>query len=293
MEDYLKSGKIASQARSYGFSLLKENALLLDVIEKVENKIRELGGKPAFPADLSINYIAAHDSPKYNDDRRLKKGDIVKLDLGVHVNGKITDTAITTEIGTNNHKKLIEASKNALMEVEKNLNPKIKVNEIGKIIESTIKKHGFVSIKNLSGHEIDDYVVHAGLLIPNYDNHNEDEIGKKKIIAIEPFATEGDGMVIEGKPSEVYSVVNDIKTVRDSSTRDILKFIKEEYRTLPFCKRWIANKFNILKANIALNALEKEGIIKQYPQLVERARGLVSQTEHTFLIDDEVICLTK
>ncbi len=292
-EDYIKSGKILSEARAYGYSILKEGVPLLEVVEKVEAKIIELGGKPAFPTDISINHIAAHDSPKYNDERVIKKGDLVKLDLGVHVNGKITDSAITKEIGTNNHKELIESTNNALKEVEKNLKIGIKVREIGSIIETVIKKYGFSPIRNLSGHEIKNYIIHAGLTIPNYDNGKEDSLKKGTIVAIEPFSSPGDGIVTEGKMSEIYAIINENKNIRDSNSRQVLNFIKTEYNTLPFCKRWIANKFNILKSNLALKSLENEGIIKQYAQLIEKSRSPVSQTEHTFLIEDEVINLTK
>src|SRR3989344_7713704 len=111
MEDYFKSGEICKKAREYGVTLIKENVKLLDIAEKIEEKIKELGGECAFPVDVSLNYVAAHDTPKFNDDRILNISDVVKLDIGVHVNGKVSDTAVTVEVGTNKYEKLIKQGK--------------------------------------------------------------------------------------------------------------------------------------------------------------------------------------
>src|SRR3989338_1432743 len=114
MEDLIKSGQITKKVREFGVELIKEGVKYIDVVEKVEAKIIELGGKPAFPADLSVNHLAAHDSPLVNDERVFKKGDLVKLDLGTHIKGCITDTAVTVEVGTVKYQNLIEASAKAL-----------------------------------------------------------------------------------------------------------------------------------------------------------------------------------
>lgn len=292
MEDFIKAGKIASQAREYGRLLIKENASVLEIAEKIEKKILDLGGQIAFPVDVSSNYIAAHDSPRYKDERVLAKGDLVKLDLGVHINGNIVDTACTIEIGTKNHTEMIKAVEEALNNAIKLVTPGRKIYEIGKVIEETIVSKKFSPIRNLSGHQIDKYLLHAGLTIPNYNNGNKTELKDGQVFAIEPFATTGDGIVIEGKPSEVYGL-NVEKPVRDKNAKLILNHIKENYKTMPFCKRWIANKFNLFKANLVMNTLEKEGVIKQYMQLVERSKSYVSQSEHTIIVGDKPIVLTK
>ncbi|MDD5651011.1 MAG: type II methionyl aminopeptidase [Candidatus Nanoarchaeia archaeon] len=291
-EDFIKAGKIASQAREYGRTLIKENASVLEIAEKVEKKILDLGGQIAFPVDVSCNQIAAHDSPRYKDDRVLLKGDLVKLDLGAHLNGNIVDTACTVEIGTKKYYEMIQVVEEALNNAIKLATPGRKIYEIGNAIEETIVSKKFSPVRNLSGHEIDNYILHAGLTIPNYNNGNKTELKEGQIFAIEPFATYGDGIVVEGKPSEVYGL-NIEKPVRDANAKMILKHIKENYKTLPFCKRWIANKFNLLKANLVLNTLEKEGIVRQYMQLVERSKANVSQAEHTIVVSDKPIVLTK
>ena len=287
MKDWIKAGEIASEVLEYGKNLIKKDKSILDIIENVEGKIFQLGGKPAFPAQISINEIAAHYSP-VKEDFSIKESDIAKLDVGVHVNGAIGDNAVTV----GNNKELIQASRDALNEAIKIIQIGTKLRDIGKVINQTISSYGFNPVKNLTGHSINIYEQHSGLSIPNYDNGDNFKLEKGMIIAIEPFATTGIGMIEEGKDSGIFKLEK-IRNVRTQISKEILDFIVEEYKTLPFTKRWLLKKFPEFKVNFALNNLEKEGIIDQYKQLPEKSKGLVSQAEHTLLIDDKIKILTK
>ncbi len=290
MEDWEKAGKIASEALLFGKSLVKPGAMLSDVSEKIEKKIEELKGKPAFPVTISINEVAAHALARKDDI--FNKGDLVKLDVGAHVNGCIADNALTIDLGSN--AKLVEASEKALEEAIKKVKIGVKVRELGKAIEQTIKSYGFNPVKNLSGHQIEKFQEHAkhGVSIPNYDNEDESTIEKGMIIAIEPFATEGPGIVEEGKDSGIYEIVN-FKNVRSDISREILGYILDNYQTLPFSKDWLLKDFPEFKVNFAVRMLEKDGIIYHHKQLVEKGKAKVSQAEHTLLVDDEIKVLTK
>ena len=287
MEDYFKSGEICKKAREYGITLIKEGTKLWDIAEKIEEKIRELGGECAFPVDVSLNYVAAHDTPKFNDDRILNISDVVKLDIGVHVNGKVSDTAVTVEVGTNKYEKLIKASEEALDNAIKIIKPGVKLKEIGNLIQKTIQKYGFSPIINLSGHGVDEYVVHSKPIIPNCDNNDNTELKENMVIAIEPFATDGEGKVTEGKPSGIYELISE-KNIRNDNARKILNFVKEKYKTLPFCERWIIKEFGN-SAKLSLLLLEREGIIKQFNVLPEIKKGQVSQAERTVIVGKGVI----
>ncbi|MFH1209532.1 MAG: type II methionyl aminopeptidase [archaeon] len=289
MDDWEKAGKLTSEVLDYGISLIKIDTNISDVIEKIENKIYELNAKPAFPVQISINEIAAHFIP-LNKDLRFNKDDLVKLDVGVHVNGRIGDSALSVDLG--NNKDLIKASEAALNEAIKIIEVGVKINKIGEVIEETIISKGFKVIKNLSGHEIKEFEEHSGLTIPNYDNNDNTKLKKGQIIAIEPFATTGSGYVEDGKDSGIYKVIN-VKSVRNDITNEVLRYIINEYKTLPFSKIWLLKKFPEFKVNFALRIMEKEGIVYQYKQLIERSREKVSQAEHTLFIDDYIKVLTK
>ncbi|MBS3171625.1 type II methionyl aminopeptidase [Candidatus Woesearchaeota archaeon] len=286
-ENLIKAGKIVREAREYAKEIANEKAKYIEVAEKVEKKISDLGGKCAFPVDVSVNHIAAHDTPLYNDERVLVKGDLVKVDLGVHVDGYIADTAVTVEIGTNNYKKLIGAAEKALNMAVKLAVPNSEIFEIGKVIQEEITSSGFTPIKNLSGHGLKQYQVHTEPAITNYNNNDKTKLKEDMIIAIEPFATTGQGLVTEGKNSGIYELVN-LKNTRNFEARKILKFVSENYNTLPFCNRWIIKEFG-LKSQFLLKQLENEKIIQQFAILPEKAKGMVSQAEHTILVGYGVV----
>ncbi len=293
LEKWKKAGKLASEAREYGKTLLKENANLYEVALKIEDFIFSKNAKPGFPVQISKNNIAAHYTPVPNDTAIINKGDVIKLDLGVHIDGYIGDTALTVEIGTNNHKEIIEASRKALEAAISVCKPGIKINEIGKAISESIPKNLKV-IKNLSGHKIDRYILHSSISIPNYDNNDKTELEEGTIVAIEPHVSNGIGLIKDGKPSSNYRLYDITKNTRDLMARDILNFIKKEFVTLPFAARHLVRKFPLGKVNHALAVLEKQGILYQYPQLTERDENcVVSQHEHTIYISDPVIVLTK
>jgi len=285
----IKAGQIAIEAKKYARSFVKKGTPLLDIAEKIESKIIELGGKPAFPTNISINEVAAHYTPFYNDES-LAHG-LIKIDLGVSVEGWIADTAFSLDLENNEeNKKLIEASKKALENAQKILKIGISTNEIGKIIEETIEAQGFLPIRNLSGHEMEKNELHAGLSIPNI-NEKKGMILKKGLYAIEPFATNGSGRVYDGKPSGIY-ILTDSKNIRSPIAREILNFILEEYYNLPFCSRWLVKKFGA-KALFGLKQLEENGNLHHFPQLIEIGKGKVAQTENTILVEEEVRVTTK
>lgn len=159
-EAIIKAGEIAKKIKLEFKDEIKKGDKLLEIAEKIESRIIELGGFPAFPVNLSINEIAAHYTPTYNDESEAHG--LLKVDFGVHIDGWVADTAFTLDLGgSEENKKLIEASKTALENVEKEISSKKTLGEVGKIVESTIKSFGFNPIANLSGHSMEQYDLHA------------------------------------------------------------------------------------------------------------------------------------
>ncbi|HLD55664.1 MAG TPA: type II methionyl aminopeptidase [Candidatus Nanoarchaeia archaeon] len=283
-----KAGKIAKEVKDYAKSFIKKDMSLLEIAEKIENKIIELGGKMAFPTNLSINEIAAHYTPAHNDET--KAHGLLKVDLGVHIDGWTADTAFSLDLeNSEENKKLIEASQKALDNSIKKAKENVKTSEIGKIISETIESYGFSPIINLSGHEMKQYELHAGITIPNFDD-NKNTIITKGLYAIEPFASTGNGKIHDGKLSEIYMVINS-KNVRSPIAREMLDFILEEYQTLPFCSRWLVKKFGT-KALIGLSQLTQNENLHRFSQLVESNNVKVSQAENTILIDEKEVIIT-
>ena len=279
--ELIKSCKIGAEARDYGISLIKKGVSLLEVAEKVEKKIFELGGEIAFPPQISLNHIAAHYCPDAND-KTVFGDDLAKLDVGVQIEGYIADTARSIDL-SGKYGKIIQASEDALKAAIKIVKPGTTLGQIGKVIQDTIAAHGLSPVRNLSGHGLGMYDIHTEPNIPNYDNGDDTELQKGQLIAIEPFATDGAGLIQEGNSPTLFSIATR-RQVRLPVTRKILKYILENYGQLVFAKRWLKRKFQNYEVEFALRNLEREGIIHGYPPLGELKKGIVSQTEHTILV---------
>ncbi len=287
LNDWKTAGRIAAEVLQYGKTLIKKGVLLKEVADKIESKIREKGAIPAFPVNISVNELAAHYTPEPND-KSVFGDDLVKLDVGVCYNGAIGDTATTVDL-SGRHAEMIKAVEEALENAIKIIKPGLQLKKIGKVIEDTIKKHGFVPVSNLSGHGLGEYSIHTKFSIPNVDNGDERILEKGDYIAIEPFATTGDGKVIEGSRAEIFSLSNP-KPVRNDTARAILKQM-QPYKTLPVATRYF--NFPKFKIDLALREMDHLGVVQLYPILIERAKKPVAQAEHSVYVDDEPVVLTR
>lgn len=283
-----KAGKIASETVKFARAFIKKDMPLLEIAEKIEQKICELGGKPAFPVNLSINEIAAHTTPAYNDSS-LAYG-LLKVDLGAHVEGYVADTAVSIDLENNEENKaLIASAEKALSKAIEKVTLSNTIRDIGSTIEKNIKAEGFYPIANLSGHSIEQYILHAGINIPNYDNAQEKKL-QPGVYAVEPFATSGLGSVRDGKASGIYHLEKE-GSVRDSFARIVLEFINEEYHTLPFCTRWIYKKFGA-RGLLGLKRIEEASLLHHHHQLIEVGKGKVAQAEHTIILTEKEKIIT-
>ena len=132
LKNYEKAKSISDGVVIFAKPMLKEGINIFDIGEKIENKIKELGGGIAFPVNISINENAAHYTPDIKDTIQLNNEDVVKIDIGVHVNGYIWDRAFTICIGQKTHP-LIEAAETGLKEAMKIIKPGVKVLGNGKL----------------------------------------------------------------------------------------------------------------------------------------------------------------
>ena len=289
IEKLKNAGKIAAQVLEYGKGLIKKDASLLEVLDKIEAKISDLGAKPAFPAQISCNHIAAHYCPD-EDDKTIFSDQVVCLDVGVQLDGFIGDTAVTVDL-SGKHGDLVKASREALENAIKTVKVGVTLGEIGKIIQDTIQIYGFAPVRNLSGHGLGVYEQHTKPSIPNFDNNDNTKIENDMVFAIEPFASTGAGIVQDSGIATVFSL-GAKKPVRNLITRQVLKEVKT-YNGLPFTTRWLTRKFGV-KAKFALREMEQLGMLHSYAPLADKGKGLVSQAEHSILVDDigKVVVLT-
>ncbi|VVB92880.1 Methionine aminopeptidase [uncultured archaeon] len=265
-DHYMEAGKIAAQVREEAAARVKEDIPLLEIAEFIENRIKELGAKPAFPANISINEIASHYTPEDNIPR-FKRGDVVKIDIGAHIEGFIADTATSIEVGTQDHRSLIHACEEALKNAISLIKDNTQTRTIGGIIETTIKKHGFNPVRDLTGHSLERYKLHAGVTIPNYRSIFSQKIRKDMVFAIEPFATYGKGNIKYGKP-HIYAI-------NGRSDTKVNPEIRKLFGPLPFALRWIPG----IK-------IEDSTGLREYLEIIEIGNEIVAQSEHTMIINE-------
>jgi len=296
MDKAILAGKIAGKAITYGKSLIRPDVKLVDALDDIEKFVADNGGEMAFPAQVAINDVAAHFCPLSDDQTKFRSTDIIKLDLGVHIDGIIADTAVTIIFKEDNERyeelsNIKRASEEALENALKYIRPGITLGEIGLIIQESIARHDLSPVKNLSGHGLGKYSVHEHPTIPNFDTKDKHELEDNQLIAIEPFSTNGHGMIFESSNATVFSTIN-TKNARSNMTREVLKDVAQ-FKNLPFTTRWLTKKHSINKVNFALRDMKNLGIIHEYPPLVEVGRGMVSQSEHTVIVRENPIVTTK
>ncbi|MEK6981340.1 MAG: type II methionyl aminopeptidase [Candidatus Micrarchaeota archaeon] len=293
LENFIQAGKIAGKIREDSKKLIMVGEPLLEIAENIESMILEEGAKPGFPVNISINNIAAHYTPEFDCTLALDENDMVKIDIGVSVDGAIGDTAYTIDLSGKNEN-LINASREALDAALKFAKAGVTNGQIGEIIEEKIRSFGVKPISNLSGHSISTGDLHAGVNIPNVKTGEKYKLKEGEIFAIEPFTTNGKGYVEDAEQVEIFSIVSD-NPVRMRQSRQILNFVKDNYTTLPFAERWVRKEFSSkLLVTSALKELLSMQVVRGYPVLKETGGGLVAQFEHTILVEENgVRILTK
>jgi methionyl aminopeptidase len=274
LDNWKKAGNIARESLVYGKSIIKPGLSFLEVADKIEEKIKSLGGEPAFPVNLSHNEFASHFVPKKNEEL-IFEDQVINLDVGVHVNGCIGDNATTVDL-SNKYKDLKKSAEDALKAVEKLLSQEVTLGQIGRTVQETIEGFGYKPIANLSGHNLDEFQVHAGISIPNIDTGDDSYLPDGIVIAVEPFATEGSGLVKESSNPQIY---HQMKTgnVRGNFGRQVLKELPQ-FQGLPFAKRWLQTK----GAELGVRELERANILKTYPPLVDVDKKITVQEENTY-----------
>ncbi|WP_214021497.1 type II methionyl aminopeptidase [Methanoculleus sp.] len=275
---YREAGALARRVLRRGAGLVKEGADLLDMVEETENMVTEEGALLAFPLNVSFNEAAAHDTAMPGDERTFSRGDLIKVDLGIHVDGYIADTAMTVDLG--DHGALVEASRAALEAAIAAVRPGVTAGEIGTVIQAAIEEHGYRPIANLTGHGLDRYDLHTRPTIPNIAMAGGTVIEEGMVFAIEPFATTGSGKVGEATRVEIYKQIA-ARPARLPSAKRILETARPR-RGLPFSRRWVPGD----KVEIGLATLVRAGILHPFPMLHDVPGSFVSQAEHTLIVTD-------
>jgi methionyl aminopeptidase len=284
LDAYLEAGKIASRVLSRSLPSVKAGASFLRVVEAVEDQVRAEGAGLAFPLNLSVNEAAAHDTASEDDARTFSAGDVVKMDLGVHLDGYIADTAGTVDLGANGA--LLRASRAALERAITLVRPGASTGDLGASIQAEIEAMGFRPVANLTGHGLGRYEIHTPPTVPNVGISGGAILAEGMVFAIEPFASTGTGFVSDSPTVRIYQQILD-RPARLPAAKRILEQVRERHG-LPFARRWLSGE----KIGITLSGLVRSGHLHAYPVLRDVPGSLVSQAEHTVIVTGDGCLVT-
>ncbi|MBV9176099.1 MAG: type II methionyl aminopeptidase [Nitrososphaeraceae archaeon] len=290
LDCYQQAGKIAAEVRENTRKKYHVGSTLFQICQSIESEVIVKGAAPAFPVNVSLNDVAAHYTAEPNDQIVVNDTDVLKIDIGVHVQGYIADTAVTICYNPK-YDALVKSAETALNEAVRIAKVNTKASDIGKVIERAISKQGFKPIQNLSGHSLEQYTIHAGRSIPNiWTIGSSFNLVSNQAYAIEPFVTtkDGQGVVFEGKVRNIFSITSR-KPTKEKEIDEFLEDIWNRFKTLPFALRWMLGKYEEKTARQFIDALIKKRNIHAYPILVEGNGKMVAQAEHTLIPSESYI----
>jgi methionyl aminopeptidase len=327
---YLKAGEIAREVKVFVRGYVRRGMRLIDIGEAVDGKILELGGDYAFPVGLGVDEVAAHFTPD-RDSCEVAEG-LLKIDIGVCVDGFIADTALSLDLSADGryggvidfNEKILSVASARVLGCEGDL----MVRDIGNVVSDFVDKSGSdgVVVRGLCGHSLDCNVIHCAPSVPNVRNENG-YVFDDDAFAVEPFVSMGSGEIVEGKGGGIY-VLRNSAGVRDRDARKVVEFVGKRFCGRPFCKRWVRRAIrseelqrtkrqelrtkSVLRGSSALSRddvgigdveerkldfifgmLTRQGVFYEYPILLERSRKPVSQVEDTFVVaNGKRVCTT-
>ena len=280
-----QAGRIAAAARCFGASRILPGAQLLEVCEAVEDFIKRQGGQPAFPAQSSRNEIAAHYCPAPGEQTLYARGDLAKLDIGVHVDGYVVDTATTVAVGGDaSGQRLVDAAFAALEAAIGVAGPRVPVRTLSETIEGTLRSRGLHPMRNLCGHGLGRWTVHCPPPIPNCADGTTGRLEPGSVVAIEPFATEGRGDVLEAGTAEVFRVPPE-RSGAAGLDPEVFEAIRA-FNGLPFSRRQLAS-LGAARVEATLRTLWERNWMAAYPPLKEAGGRMVAQAEHSLYVNEE------
>ncbi len=287
MAKFRMSGKILRETREQMRSYVRENMPVIEVCEKAEGLIREKGGQPAFPCNVSINEVTAHYTSPPGDQTTIPPHSLAKVDIGVHVDGYVTDTAFTACFNSE-YRTMVDTAETALKTALENIAAEVNVGTIGGVIENAIRNRGFRPIQNLCGHSVGRYLIHAGTSVPNVHQVSFTKFKEGDIFAIEPFVTLPEaGGAIEDYPQKTIFRLQKPKSAKSPNAKKLLKHIESNFHTLPFAERWLQGVLPKEQHVEAFKELFAAKAIMGYPVFVEVTRKTVAQAEHTVYVKED------
>ncbi|KAI1770166.1 peptidase M24, structural domain-containing protein [Hypoxylon cercidicola] len=305
LSDYRQAAEAHRQVRQWARKSIKPGQKLIDIADGIEDSVRRLVGHDGlsegdaiiagmgFPTGLNLDAIAAHYSPNAGDKTVLQHSNVMKVDIGIHVNGRIVDSAFTMAFDPT-YDDLLAAVKDATNTGVREAGIDVRLGELGGLIQETMESYEceingttypIKSIRGLCGHTILPYSIHGTKSVPAVKTGDTTKMEEGDVFAIETFGTTGTGRVYDQGEVSHYALRSDAPKVdlRLTSAKSLLSTIKKNFSTIPFCRRYL-DRIGQEKYLLGLNNLVRAGIVEDYPPLVDKKGSYTAQFEHTILL---------
>lgn len=301
VNDLRKGAEIHREVRRYARKIMEPGLSMTTLAEKIEKSVQQLAegatwkeAGTGFPTGLSVNDCAAHWTPNTGDTTVLHAEDVVKVDFGVHVNGRIIDSAFTHTFDPR-YDPLVQAVREATNTGVREAGIDVRLCDIGAAVQETMesfeveldgKVYPVKCIRNLNGHNIAPYVIHGGKSVPIIDNGDQTKMEEGEVFAIETFGSTGRGYVINQGEVSHYALNKgaDASVLHTPGSKRLYKNIKQTFGTLPFCRRYLEQAAGEQKYLFNLNTLVKYDIVQDYPPLMDSPGSYTAQFEHTLVL---------
>lgn len=299
-QDFRKGAEIHRRVRHKARTSIRPGMAMTDIANLIEDSVRAYTGNDhtlkqgiGFPTGLSLNHVAAHYTPNTGDKVVLAHEDVMKVDIGVHVNGHIVDSAFTMTFDEK-YDPLLEAVKQATYTGVKELGIDVRLNDIGAAVQEVMESYEMEvngkllpikCIRNLNGHNIGDYVIHSGKTVPIVPNGDMTKMEEGETFAIETFGSTGNGYVVNLGECSHYALIPESADIVPPTERSkqLLNTIKDNFGTLPWCRRYL-ERAGEEKYLLALTQLARAGIVEEYPPIADVKGSYTAQFEHTILL---------
>jgi methionyl aminopeptidase len=269
--DLRHAAEVHRQVRQYAQKTIKPGMTMTEIANLIEDSTRALVEEDGlargigFPTGLSLNHVAAHYTPNAGDKIVLQENDVMKVDIGVQVNGRICDSAFTMHFNPR-YDNLIAAVKDATNTAIKHSGVDTLMCDIGAAVQETMesyeleldgKTYQVKSIRNLSGHTINPYQIHGGKSVPIVKGGDRTRMEEGETFALETFGSTGKGVVHEDGECSHYAKKVDGRHVplRSAKAKSLLSSINQNFGTLPFCRRYL-DRLGEEKYGVAVSSLE-------------------------------------
>ncbi len=285
-EKWRRAGIVAKDALDIARRMVEPDVKVLDIVEAVEKHILESATGIAFPCNVALNHVAAHYTSPLDDETVIQEGDLVTIDCGAHIDGCISDSAFTVALNPD-HQDLVKAAEDATTVAIKMMRPGAKLNTIGALIEDTIQSAGFQPVKQLSGHQLQEYELHSDKQVPCVSGKSEVLVEAGEVYAIETFASTGSGNVSDLPNPLIYQLLPIRVPVRFRGSKKFLAIARRKYQEFPFAERWVAKEMKNAELKMAIRELRQNGALIAHNILAEDKEELVSQHEHTVIVTED------